>query len=166
MLAGIEVKLNTDYLSNKEEFNKLAKNIIYTGPIDAYYNYQFGPLEYRTVYFENEVLDEVNHQGNAVINYTEYEVPYTRIIEHKHFEFDTTTPKTVVSKEYSKTWKFGDEPYYPVNDEKNTNLYNKYKEMALKETKVSFGGRLGEYKYYDMDKIIKSALAYLKTLSK
>lgn len=164
MLAGIEVRLNTDYLANKEEFNKLAKNIIYTGPIDAYYNYQFGPLEYRTVYFKNEVLDEVNHQGNAVINYTEYEVPYTRIIEHKHFEFDTTSPKTVISKEYSKTWKLGDEPYYPVNDEKNNSLYNRYKELSLKEANINFGGRLGSYKYYDMDKVILEALNYLNSI--
>lgn len=166
MLDGIEVKLNTDYLADKKYYDNMAKHIIYTGPIDAYYNFMFGSLEYRTVRFETEVLDMPNYQGNAVVNYTEYEVPYTRIIEHKHFEFDSTSPKTIISKEYSKTWEKGDEPYYPVNDEKNTNLYNKYKEMALKETKVSFGGRLGEYKYYDMDKVIKSALAYLKTLSK
>lgn len=166
MLDSIEVKLNTDYLADKKYYDNMAKHIIYTGPIDAYYNFMFGSLEYRTVRFETEVLDMPNYQGNAVVNYTEYEVPYTRIIEHKHFEFDSTSPKTIISKEYSKTWEKGDEPYYPVNDEKNTNLYNKYKEMALKETKVSFGGRLGEYKYYDMDKVIKSALAYLKTLSK
>ena len=162
MLASIEVRLDTDYLLNKDGFNKLAKNIIYTGPIDAYYNYQFGSLEYRTVYFENEVLDEVNHQGNAVINYTDYDIPYTRIIEHKHFEFDTTSPKTVISKEYSKTWKLGDEPYYPVNDEKNTLLYNKYKELSLKEKNIYFGGRLGSYKYYDMDKVILEALNFIK----
>ena len=162
MLASIEVRLNTDYLANKEELNKLAKNIIYTGPIDAYYDYCYGPLEYRTVYFETEVLNTSNYQGNAVINYTEYNVPYTRIIEHKHFEFDTTSPKTAISKEYSKTWQLGDEPYYPVNDEKNTSLYNKYNELAKKEVNIHFGGRLGEYKYYDMDKVIAKALEYLR----
>ena len=164
MLDGIEVKLNCDYLEDKDKYNKLAKNIIYTGPIDAYYNYCFGELEYRTVRFETEILDEVNHQGNAVINYTDYEVPYTRIIEHKHFEFDTTSPKTVISKEYSKNWEKGDEPYYPVNDEKNTSLYNKYNKLALNEANIHFGGRLGEYKYYDMDKVILSALDFIKKI--
>ena len=164
MLNNIEVRLNVDYLNEKDEYNKIAKHIIYTGPIDAYYDYCYGALEYRTVRFETEILDETNHQGNAVINYIEYEVPYTRIIEHKHFEFDTTSPKTIISKEYSKTWEKGDEPYYPVNDEKNNTLYNKYKELADKEMNVHFGGRLGSYKYYDMDKVILEALNYLKNV--
>ena len=166
LLEGVDMRLGCDYFAHRVELDGLADRVVFTGAIDEYYGYKFGKLEYRTVRFETEILDMPNYQGNAVVNYTEYEVPYTRIIEHKHFEFDSTSPKTIISKEYSKTWEKGDEPYYPVNDEKNTNLYNKYKEMALKETKVSFGGRLGEYKYYDMDKVIKSALAYLKTLSK
>lgn len=166
MLSGIEVRLNTNYLDNREEYNKLAKFIIYTGPIDEYYNYKLGNLEYRSIRFETEVLNIPNYQGNAVINYTEYEIPYTRIIEHKHFEFDSTSPKTVISKEYSSTWKLGDEPYYPVNDEKNNTLYNKYKELSLKENKVIFGGRLGGYKYYDMDDTIMAAFEMLKTLEK
>lgn len=166
MLSGIEVRLNTNYLDNREEYNKLAKFIIYTGPIDEYYNYKLGNLEYRSIRFETEVLNIPNYQGNAVINYTEYEIPYTRIIEHKHFEFDSTSPKTVISKEYSSTWKLGDEPYYPVNDENNNNLYNKYKELSLKENKVIFGGRLGGYKYYDMDDTIMAAFEMLKTLEK
>ena len=164
MLDGIEVRLNTDYLLNKDEYNKLAKNIIYTGAIDAYYDFCYGPLEYRTVRFETEILDIANYQGNAVINYTDYEVPYTRIIEHKHFEFDTTTSKTIISKEYSTKWEPGMDPYYPLNDEKNNNLYNKYKELALKEKNVHFGGRLGEYKYYDMDKVIIEGLNYIKEI--
>ena len=162
MLDGIEVRLNTNFFDNRKEFESIAKNIIYTGPIDEYFEYKYGPLEYRTVRFETEVLDEVNHQGNAVINYTEYEIPYTRIIEHKHFEFDTTSPKTVISKEYSKAWKLGDEPYYPVNNDKNNELYLKYKEEADKLSNVYFGGRLGQYKYYDMDKVIKEALDFIK----
>ena len=162
MLEGIEVRLNTNFFDNRGEFESIAKNIIYTGPIDEYFEYKYGPLEYRTVRFENEILNEVNHQGNAVINYTEYEIPYTRIIEHKHFEFDTTSPKTIISKEYSTTWKLGDEPYYPVNNDKNNELYNKYKEDADKLSNVHFGGRLGQYKYYDMDKVIVAALEYLK----
>ncbi len=164
MLEGIEVRLNTDYLADRDSYNALAKHIIYTGQIDAYYDYQFGPLEYRTVRFETEVLDTNNYQGNAVVNYTEYEVPFTRIIEHKHFEFDTTSPKTIISREYSTKWTKGDEPYYPVNNEANNNLYLKYKELADKETKIHFGGRLGEYKYYDMDKVVLSALDYLDAL--
>lgn len=164
MLDGIEVKLNVDYLKEKDKYNKIAKNIIYTGAIDAYYDFCYGALEYRTVRFETEILDEINHQGNAVINYTDYEVPYTRIIEHKHFEFDSTSPKTIISKEYSKTWEKGDEPYYPVNDEKNNELYNKYKELANKETNIHFGGRLGSYKYYDMDKVILEALNYMNEI--
>ena len=162
MLEGIEVRLNCDFFKNRKELELEAKNIIYTGPIDQYFEYKYGPLEYRTVRFETEILNESNHQGNAVINYTEYEVPYTRIIEHKHFEFDTTRPKTVISKEYSTTWKLGDEPYYPVNNDKNNELYLKYKEEADKLSNVYFGGRLGQYRYYDMDKVIKEALDFIK----
>lgn len=164
MLDGIEVKLNCDFFADKENYLKMAKKVIYSGAIDRYYDYCYGALEYRSVRFETEVLDCPNYQGNAVINYTEYEVPYTRIIEHKHFEFDSTSPKTVISREYSSTWKVGDEPYYPVNDEKNGKLYLKYKELADKEDKVIFGGRLGQYKYFDMDDVIDSALGTLKTL--
>ena len=158
MLEGIEVKLNCDYLADREKYNSIADKIIYTGAIDAYYDYKLGALEYRSVRFETEVLDTPNFQGNAVINYTDAEKPFTRIIEHKHFEFGTQ-PKTVISREYSSEWKVGDEPYYPVNDEKNSALYAQYKALAEKEGKVIFGGRLGEYKYYDMDKVIESALA-------
>ena len=163
MLEGIEVRLNTDYLVNKEELDKLAKKVVYTGPIDAYFNYSLGALEYRSVRFENELLDIPNFQGNAAVNYTDRETPWTRIIEHKWFEFGkdekgNDLPKTVISKEYSSEWKLGDEPYYPVNDEKNSKLYSKYKELADKEEKVIFGGRLGEYKYYDMDAVINSSL--------
>lgn len=161
MLKGIEVRLNTNFLDHKEELMPLAKNIIYTGPIDEFFNYKYGALEYRSVRFEEEILDEVNHQGNAVVNYTEYEVPYTRIIEHKHFEFDVTSPKTVISKEYSSTWKLGDEPYYPVNNDKNNALYQQYLLEAKKLNNVYFGGRLGQYKYYDMDKVILEALNFL-----
>ena len=164
MLSGIEVKLNSNYFSDRKYYESISKNIIYTGPIDEFFDYKYGELEYRSVYFETNVLDEVNHQGNAVVNYTDYETPYTRIIEHKHFEFDTKTPKTVISKEYSKTWKLGDEPYYPVNDEKNNALYNKYKEEALKLNNVYFGGRLGQYKYYDMDKVILEALNFIENI--
>ena len=164
MLSGIEVKLNSNYFSDRKYYESISKNIIYTGPIDEFFDYKYGELEYRSVYFETIVLDEVNHQGNAVVNYTDYETPYTRIIEHKHFEFDTKTPKTVISKEYSKTWKLGDEPYYPVNDEKNNALYNKYKEEALKLNNVYFGGRLGQYKYYDMDKVILEALNFIENI--
>lgn len=163
MLEGIEVKLNYDFFEHKAELEKISKKIIYTGQIDEYFDYCYGPLEYRTVRFETEVLDKVNYQGNAVINYTEYEVPYTRIIEHKHFEFDTKSPKTVISKEYSTTWKLGDEPYYPVNNDKNNELYNKYKKLA-DGSNVIFGGRLGLYKYYDMDDTIIAALELLKDL--
>ena len=161
MLKGIEVRLNTNFLDHKEELIPLAKNIIYTGPIDEFFDYKFGALEYRSVRFEEEILDEANHQGNAVVNYTEYEVPYTRIIEHKHFEFDVTSPKTVISKEYSSTWKLGDEPYYPVNNDKNNALYQQYLLEAKKLNNVYFGGRLGQYKYYDMDKVILEALNFL-----
>ena len=163
MLKGIEVKLNCDYLESKEELDKLADKVVYTGPIDAYFNYNLGPLEYRSVRFETEVLDKPNFQGNAAVNYTDRETPWTRIIEHKWFEFGkdgqgNDLPKTVISREYSSEWKVGDEPYYPVNDEKNGILYKKYKALADKEKKVIFGGRLGEYKYYDMDAVIDSAL--------
>ena len=164
MLSGIEVKLNSNYFSDRNYYESISKNIIYTGPIDEFFAYKYGELEYRSVYFETTVLDEVNHQGNAVVNYTDYETPYTRMIEHKHFEFDTKTPKTVISKEYSKSWKLGDEPYYPVNDEKNNTLYNKYKEEALKLDNVFFGGRLGQYKYYDMDKVILEALNFIENI--
>ena len=163
MLKEIAVKLNCDYLENKEELDKLADKVVYTGPIDAYFNYNLGPLEYRSVRFETEVLDKPNFQGNAAVNYTDRETPWTRIIEHKWFEFGkdgqgNDLPKTVISREYSSEWKVGDEPYYPVNDEKNGILYKKYKALADKEEKVIFGGRLGEYKYYDMDAVIDSAL--------
>lgn len=157
MLEGIEVRLNTDYLKNREDFRKMAKKVVYTGPIDAYFDYQYGELEYRSVRFDTEILDVENYQGNAVVNYTEYEVPYTRIIEHKHFEFGTQ-PKTVISKEYSVAWRRGDEPYYPVNDERNTLLYQRYAEKAEAEEGVVFGGRLGKYRYYDMHHVIAEAL--------
>lgn len=161
MLEGIEVRLNTDYLENKEELDSLADKVVYTGTIDAYFNYKLGTLEYRSVRFETEVLDKPNFQGNAAVNYTDAETPWTRIIEHKWFEFGTQ-PKTVISREYSSEWKLGDEPYYPVNDEKNGALYAEYKKLGEAETKVIFGGRLGEYKYYDMDAVIAAALAKVK----
>ena len=157
MLDGIEVRLNTNYLDNREEFDAMADKIVYTGMIDQFYDYKLGVLEYRSVRFETEELDMENFQGNAVVNYTEREVPYTRIIEHKHFEFGKQ-PTTIISREYSSEWKKGDEPYYPVNNDKNNNLYQQYKELADKEAKVIFGGRLGGYKYYDMDKVIMAAL--------
>lgn len=161
MLEGIEVRLNTDYLENKEELDSLADKVVYTGPIDAYFNYKLGTLEYRSVRFETEVLDKPNFQGNAAVNYTDAETPWTRIIEHKWFEFGTQ-PKTVISREYSSEWKLGDEPYYPVNDEKNGALYAEYKKLGEAEDKVIFGGRLGEYKYYDMDAVIAAALNKVK----
>lgn len=157
MLDGIEIRTNVDYLENKGKYDSLADKVVYTGPIDAYFGYKLGTLAYRSISFENEILDIDNYQGNAVVNYTEREVPYTRVIEHKHFEFGTQ-PKTVISKEYSREWKLGDEPYYPVNDAINNELFAKYRELADKESKVIFGGRLGEYKYYDMDKVITAAL--------
>ena len=157
MLKDIEVVLEEDYLSKKEEWNDVADKVVYTGAIDAFYEYQLGALEYRSVRFETEVLDKPNFQGNAAVNYTGRETPWTRIIEHKWFEFGTQ-PKTVISKEYSSEWKKGDEPYYPVNDEKNNALYNEYKKLAEKEEKIIFGGRLGQYKYYDMDAVIAEAL--------
>ncbi|WP_294365245.1 UDP-galactopyranose mutase [uncultured Ruminococcus sp.] len=167
MLEGIEVRLNVDYLKNKEELDKLAEKVIYTGPIDAYFDYKLGTLEYRSVRFENEILDKPNFQGNAAVNYTDRETPWTRIIEHKWFEFGkdengNDLPKTVISREYSSEWKLGDEPYYPVNDAKNSTLYEQYKALAEAEDNVIFGGRLGEYKYYDMDKTIEVALAAAK----
>lgn len=167
MLEGIEVRLNVDYLENKEELDKLAEKVIYTGPIDAYFDYKLGTLEYRSVRFENEILDKPNFQGNAAVNYTDRETPWTRIIEHKWFEFGkdengNDLPKTVISREYSSEWKLGDEPYYPVNDAKNSALYEQYKALAEAEDNVIFGGRLGEYKYYDMDKTIEVALAAAK----
>ena len=161
MLEGIEVRLNTDYLENKEELDSLADKVVYTGPIDAYFNYKLGTLEYRSVRFETEVLDKPNFQGNAAVNYTDAETPWTRIIEHKWFEFGTQ-PKTVISREYSSEWKLGDEPYYPVNDEKNSALYAEYKKLGEGEKRVIFGGRLGEYKYYDMDAVIAAALDKVK----
>ena len=158
MLCGIEVRLNTDYLVNKAELDALAEKVVYTGPIDAYFDYKLGTLEYRSVRFETEVLDMPNFQGNAAVNYTDRETPWTRIIEHKWFEFGTQ-PKTVISREYSSEWQKGDEPYYPVNDARNGALYQQYKLLAEGEKNVIFGGRLGEYKYYDMDAVIASALA-------
>ena len=157
MLRGIEVRLGVDYLQNKKELDALAEKVVYTGPIDAYFDFCLGTLEYRSVRFENEVLDKPNFQGNAAVNYTDRETPWTRIIEHKWFEFGTQ-PKTVISREYSSEWKPGDEPYYPVNDAKNGALYEQYRTLAQKEKSIIFGGRLGEYKYYDMDAVIASAL--------
>ncbi len=157
MLANAEVRLNCDFFENRKELENIANKIIFTGQIDKYYNYQFGELNYRSVRFETETLDIENYQGNAVVNYTEYEVPYTRIIEHKHFEFGTQ-PKTVISREYSDTWTCDKEPYYPINNEKNNALYQKYAELASSEKNVIFGGRLGQYKYYDMHLVIAEAL--------
>lgn len=163
ILDGIEVRLSEDYLKDKAKWDGMAKKVVYTGPIDAYFDYCLGTLEYRSVRFETELLDKPNFQGNAAVNYTDRETPWTRIIEHKWFEFGKdengiVLPKTVISREYSSEWKPGDEPYYPVNDEKNGALYKKYKELADKEENVIFGGRLGEYRYYDMDRVIAAAL--------
>ncbi len=163
LLEGIEVRLNEDYLVRKLENNAMAAKVVYTGPIDEYFEYMFGSLEYRSVRFENEILDRSNYQGNAAVNYTDSETPWTRIIEHKWFEFGkdedgNELPKTIISREYSSEWKQGDEPYYPVNDEKNNELYKRYRMLAEKEDKVIFGGRLGEYRYYDMDEVIAAAL--------
>ena len=167
LLDGIEVQLNVDYLVDRAKWDAIAEKVVYTGAIDAFFNYSLGNLEYRSVRFENEVLDIPNFQGNAAVNYTDRETPWTRIIEHKWFEFGkdengNDLPKTIISREYSSEWKPGDEPYYPVNDEKNGELYKKYKGLADKEEKVIFGGRLGEYKYYDMDAVIASALECAK----
>ena len=161
LFEGCDIETGVDYLEKKEYYDGLGEKIVYTGTIDAYYKYQFGKLEYRSLRFESEILDEENHQGVAVVNYTDRETPYTRIIEHKHFEFGTQ-PKTVITREYPVTWQEGMEPYYPVNDEKNQALYQKYAKLAEKEEHVIFGGRLGEYKYYDMDKVIASAMACAK----
>ncbi len=161
MLEGAEVRLGVDYLADKAAWDAGADKVVYTGPIDAYFGYRLGALAYRSVRFETETLDMENYQGNAVVNYTDADTPYTRIIEHKHFEFGAQ-PKTVISREYSAEWKVGDEPYYPVNDEANGALYQQYKALAEGEEKVLFGGRLGEYKYYDMDKVIEAALAAWK----
>ena len=163
MLEGIEVILEEDYLSDKEKWDRMAEKVVYTGPIDAYFGYELGYLEYRSVRFETELLDQPNFQGNAAVNYTDRETPWTRIIEHKWFEFGkdeegNDLPKTVISREFSSEWEKGSDPYYPVNDQKNSDLYLKYKELADREEKVIFGGRLGEYKYYDMDQVIAAAL--------
>ena len=157
MLEGIEVKVDTDYFEFSKANPDVAEKIVFTGMIDEYFNYCYGPLQYRSVRFETEVLDCENYQGNAVVNYTEREVPYTRVIEHKHFEFGKQ-PKTVISREYSSEWKQGMEPYYPVNNDENNALYEKYRELAKQEKNVIFGGRLGQYKYYDMDKVVAAAL--------
>ena len=163
MLEGVEVRLGVDYLQDRPALDALAETTVYTGPIDAFYGYRFGPLEYRSVRFETELLDMPNFQGNAAVNYTDRETPWTRIIEHKWFQFGkdddgNDLPQTVISREYSAEWKVGDEPYYPVNDEKNAALYAQYKALAVAETRTVFGGRLGEYKYYDMDQVIAAAL--------
>ena len=161
LLEGIDVKLSVDFFKEREELEKLADKIVFTGMIDEFYNYKFGTLEYRSLKFHNEILNEKNYQGNAVINYTEYDIPYTRIIEHKHFEYGNQD-KTIITKEYPATWNRGDEPYYPINNEKNNNIYLKYKELADKEENIIFGGRLAEYKYYDMHNVIESALICAK----
>ena len=175
MLKGIEVRLNCDFFKNREELEKIAEKIVFTGPIDQFYNYKYGHLEYRSLKFETQILEQENYQGNAVVNYTEYEVPYTRIIEHKHFEYGaslgkisegTAKEKTVITKEYPDKWEQEKEPYYPINNEKNNALYEKYKELSEKDKNVIFGGRLGEYKYYDMDKVIKEALKMVNSGSK
>ena len=158
LFEGCDIETGVDYLEKKEYYDGLGEKIVYTGTIDAYYKYQFGKLEYRSLRFESEVLDEENHQGVAVVNYTDRETPYTRVIEHKHFEFGTQ-PKTVITREYSSEWKPGEEPYYPVNDSRNTELYQQYHALAEKESGLIFGGRLGQYQYFDMDKVIASALA-------
>lgn len=163
MLDGAEVRLNTDYFADKQHWDNMAEKIIYTGQIDAYFDYRFGPLQYRSLRFETEILDMPDYQGNAVINYTDSQTPYTRIIEHKHFTFGKQ-PKTVISREYSKAWESGDTPYYPVNDDENNALYEKYRGLAQQDDKVLFCGRLGEYKYYDMDKVIERALLQAKDL--
>ena len=157
MLDGTEVKLDCDFFENREEYENIAEKIIFTGPIDKYYNYKFGELEYRSLRFETEVLDTDNYQGNAVVNYTEYEVPYTRIIEHKHFEYGTQE-KTIITREYPDSWNRDKEAYYPINNQKNNDIYDQYKQLAQNDKKVIFGGRLGQYKYYDMHKVIEEAL--------
>ena len=164
MLEGIEVRLGVDYLEHKDELDALADQVIYTGEIDKYFGYCFGALEWRSLRFEEEIIDKPDYQGNAVINYTEYEVPYTRIAEHQYFEPGIKHQKTVITKEYSKTWSLGDEAYYPINNQKNTELYEKYKALASQKTNVHFGGRLGTYSYYNMDVIIEKALALVEQL--
>ncbi len=169
LLEGIEVRTNTDYLKDKKNWDALAEKVIYSGCIDEYFNYSLGTLEYRSVRFETETLDIPNYQGNAVMNFTDRETPYTRIIEHKWFEFGKESngndiPKTVISREYSSEWKPGDDPYYPVNDDKNNDLYIKYTKLAEKEAKLIFGGRLGEYKYYDMDQVVEVSLQHSESL--
>lgn len=171
LLEGIEVRLNTDFFTNRKGFEENAQKIVYTGMIDEFYDYCYGELEYRSLRFETEVLEEENHQGNAVVNYTEYEIPYTRIIEHKHFEFlcqkESSLPKTVITREYPATWKKGDEPYYPMNDEKNNGVYEQYQCKAKEEQNVIFGGRLGLYRYFDMHQVVEEALkAVRKELEK
>lgn len=162
MLQGIEVRLNTDFLARREAFEGMTEKIIYTGMIDEYYDYCYGELEYRSLHFETEIREEENYQGNAVVNYTEYEIPYTRIIEHKHFEFQCQSgihnPKTVITREYPKLWHRGEEPYYPMNDEKNNDMYAQYRRKAEQEEKVIFGGRLGMYRYFDMHQVVEEAL--------
>ena len=162
MLEGIEVKLNTNFFDDVEYYKSIAEKIVYTGPIDEYFNYKLGELDWRSLRFEEKILDCENYQGNAVVNYTEYEVPYTRIIEHKHFEFDATSPKTIITKEYPDSWNKEKEPYYPINNERNNELYEKYAALAKQDKNVIFGGRLGQYKYYDMDKVIAEALKCVK----
>lgn len=162
MLEGIEVKLNCNFFEHREELENIADKIVFTGPIDQYYNYQYGKLEYRSLRFETEILEQQNYQGNAVVNYTEYEVPYTRIIEHKHFEFDATSPKTVITKEYPDKWEQGKEPYYSINNDRNNALYEKYEKLSKEDKHIIFGGRLGQYKYFDMDKVIAEALNCVK----
>lgn len=161
MLAGAEVRLDTDFFEDREAFESIADRIVFTGMIDEYFDYCYGELEYRSLRFETELLDEENYQGNAVVNYTAYEIPYTRIIEHKHFEYGTQ-PKTVITKEYPADWKRGDEPYYPMNDDKNNSLYAKYKELADSENNVIFGGRLGMYRYFDMHNVVAEALSCVR----
>ena len=161
MLEGSDVRYCADYFASKEEYDLSADRIVFTGMIDEYFGYCYGPLEYRSLRFEDKILDIGNFQGNAVVNYTEYEIPYTRVIEHKHFEFGTGD-KTVITYEYPAVWKKGDEPYYPLNDDRNNALYAKYRQLAGKETKVRFGGRLGEYRYYDMHQVVAAALAAAK----
>ena len=164
MLAGIDIQLNTDFFSNRKKYESLAEKIIYTGPIDKFFEYKYGCLEYRSLSFETEIIDSSNFQGNAVINYTDYNIPFTRIIEHKHFEFDTTSSKTVITREYPTTWKEGSEPFYPINDDKNNQLYLKYENEAKNLKNVYVGGRLGQYKYFDMDKIIFEALQFIEKI--
>ena len=161
LLEGSDVRLNTDYFEFVKENKEVAEKIVYTGEIDKFFDYEFGALEWRAVRFENETLDEENHQGNAVVNYTASDVPYTRIIEHKHFE-KSDSPKTIISKEYSSEWKVGDEPYYPINNDRNNELYAKYENRAKQDKNIIFGGRLGTYKYYDMDKVVRASLDAVK----